>query len=129
MMYKEYAGHHTYVVQRYTGFGLQESPHIEGEVMGSFESEDEAKEKQVQLTISEPSYNPSWQYVNFFININTLTNKGKQLLLEFEKSIEEGIKSGRLKSIYEKIPFLDDCEPLPDQGRTSPTFYIIDISK
>lgn len=80
MTYKEYPGEKTYVVFHTEGTGEQGgSPIVEKEILRSFDTNEEAlefgKDRYPRIT--------GWEWDNFTININTLTEKGKEKYAEF----------------------------------------------
>lgn len=92
MRYDNFPGEKTYVVFHTEGTGEQGgAPIEEKEYLDSFDTEEEA------LAFGRTRYPriTGWEWDNFRININRLTDKGKELYAEFERAfatLEQRVK-------------------------------------
>lgn len=102
MTYKEYPNcTKTFVVVHKTGFGVQEAPYIEKEVV--FESDDEQIAQTEADRLTKENNEPdcgSWKENTYWINVNTLTEQGKKLIEEFHSQFDERLKKGLEESKY-----------------------------
>jgi hypothetical protein len=91
--YAEFEGHtKTFIIKHIQGVGVIESPFVEKEIM--FETDDE-KEAEKQVIKLKKYYNSpedletTWYSNRYQIQVNTLTDKGKELHKEFLVYLEK----------------------------------------
>ncbi len=88
MGFKEYHDiEHTFVIIHNTGCGVMESPIKRVGVVGSCETEEEAKLKCTELLVANNSLErvqSTWCENTYSYDINTCTELGKQLIAEFD---------------------------------------------
>lgn len=108
MGYKDYIGYtKTYVVCRNEGFGVMEAPYEEKEVVFETDDKDEAESMATKLKIENNTpeeIKSSWVPNTYRVNINTLSEEGAKMLLQFKAegqihvaNCEERVKNGTLK--------------------------------
>lgn len=103
MKYKEYTGYtKTYVVVHNTGFGVQEAPYEEKEVVFETDDKQEAYAKASELRTANNSSDDiasSWVPNTYWVNVNTLSEGGKLLekefLIQFDERLKEGLDEGK----------------------------------
>jgi len=111
MKYMEYNGFtKTYVVIHSTGTGVVEDQFIDHHVVYETDNIDEAKEKANELTKQNNTaeeIESTWYSNNYFVNVNILSKKGKELLKEFNYKFDEKLKKGLEDGIYDKVKIGD----------------------
>lgn len=128
MEYKDFPGYgKPFIVQHCTGFGVMESPfqYAEQDIVGWFDTKEEAEAFSKMMTEkNNPSADrkSSWCNNTYHIHINTLSERGKELLNQFyiqwdelkKKHFENPDKYQTYKMTdgqeitVEKWPLLDD---------------------
>lgn len=92
MTYAEYIGFSKpYVVQHYTGTGVTEDPYEPKEVVGEFDTKEEAEgfaKKLFNENNTPEQIKSTWCDNTYWVNVNILSDKGKQLLSEFRKGFK-----------------------------------------
>ena len=129
MTYKEYPDHKgCYVIVHYTGYGVMEDPYIEREPVYSTNDCDDTEALVHAFT---EDYNTpeqiesTWIPDTFHINVNTITDKGKQLHKEFTEVFEiklkevkqdprmQEMKFGSQTIYFIPMPEFDEPKPKP----------------
>lgn len=104
MTYDNYKGFtKPYVVQHYTGTGVMEDNYIAREVVGEFDTKIEAEtfaDKMFKANNTPEQIKSTWYDNTYSVNVNTLSDKGKELLTDLEKGFGK-IKIN--KEDYEKM--------------------------
>ena len=110
MKYKEYTGYtKTFIVVHNTGFGVQEASYQEQGIVYETDNEADAYKKADELRTKNNSaedLKSSWAYNAYQVNINTLTEQGKEFLKKFESDFEESLE--KIKSNPNYILSIDD---------------------
>lgn len=105
MQYKDYEGYSkTYVLVHNTGFGVMEDNYIEHDVVYETDDYEDAQNKALEFKIKNnkpEDIQSSWCYNTYHINVNTLSNKGQELLSSykdyFDDTLKDIDKSGYIK--------------------------------
>jgi hypothetical protein len=91
MTYKDYKGFtKAFVIVYVTGNGTMESKFTEHHVVFESDDKEEADEKAWELTLKNNrigEIKSSWYNNRYHVNVNTLSDKGRMLLSEFDKKI------------------------------------------
>lgn len=108
MTYKEYKGYtKAYIVVHNTGFGVMEAPYKEKEVVYETDSLKEAEKvsrKFEKKNNSKKDIKSTWIPNTYWINVNTLSPKGKLLEKEFDSKCNDKIDYAKLTpDLYEKV--------------------------
>jgi hypothetical protein len=102
MNYKDYNGFlKPFIVEHYNGTGVMEDPYMPKKVVGEFDVKEDAEKYAKELfneNNTPEEIKSTWCNNTYWVNVNTLSKKGKQLLSEFEK----GFKNINTKD-YEKV--------------------------
>ncbi len=122
MTYKNYPGYSkTYILVHNTGFGVMEAPYEEKEIVFEANTLEEAQAEAKRLTdLNNPGNDTSWKENTYHININTLTDKGKELLNDFhikvdqlsQKAKDEGWKPVKVGGV---TVFMQPCKEFDDE--------------
>jgi hypothetical protein len=104
MRYSEYKNYtKVYVVVHNTGTGVMEDPYIEHEVVYETDFLEEAEAKASELKLkhnSKAEIESTWCSNTYHINVNILSDKGKELKEKFSKEFDERLKMGMKNSKY-----------------------------
>jgi len=82
----------TFIIRHTTGVGVMESPLVEKEIMFETDDEKEAEKQAIKLTKyynSPEDLETTWYSNRYVIQVNTITDKGKELHKEFLVYLEK----------------------------------------
>jgi hypothetical protein len=111
MTYKDYKGFtKAYVIVYVTGTGVMEDSFIDHCVVFETDNKIEADKKAKELKIQNNSpaeIESTWYRNRYHVNINTLSDMGKELSKKFQNEFDERLNKGLEEGKYDKVKIGD----------------------